>query len=1080
MRVPFFLRPLFAALLLWAFAAPQASAQYIEGMTQRPFGKNRVQFKDFDWRMKSSPNFEIYYYDYGSGVSDYAILYAEAEFNRIADLLGFNPSVKTRLMIYNSLTDLQQSNIGLDNENRSVGGQTDFVKPKIEIPFTGNLYDFKQELSFGIAQVFIIEMMFGGSIREMLQNAVLMSLPDWFTTGMAAYVAEGWSSEMDDYMRNAISHRKLRKPHRLDGPEAKLVGQSIWNFIALKYGEANIASILNLTRIIRNEETSIASTLGIPYDQFIKEWRNFYLEMAQKAGEDYEKIDYDFKLRKRNRRNKQYNELKFSNDGRYIAYSENTRGKYKVYVRDMYTKRKKRKKVFVGGFKLNSQRINHFVPLLSWTDDNRLAIAYKRSGETEIAVYDLKRRKKRRKPTYKERFKFFNQITGFDISADGTTLAISSDRTGAPDVIVGTNDLYLYNIPERDLKKITQNDLYDDTDPVFIGNSNEVVLFSSNRVNDTLKTNPGTFRDITNNYNLFIYNAKLSEDFLDQLTDVSGKAIKASIFDEDNILYLNDENGIQNLYKLNIKTKEQVPLSNFSQDVRAYSAHAGRGWLAMRFMDKRKEILAVNTKETFEPASVGAPTQRRELLKAKGLLKEKESAEVPDTKPEEEPPQALYNPDVVDTDDYQFDPEVLKEMKSTIQKAQDQRFSGRQRTQQGEVPIRGAFPYEANFSAEKTVFTPLIDPLRGFGILFEVDLGDLFEDHRFSAGALGITDLRSSNYYAQYQYLGKRVDFGLRYDRKSISLNQELILHRYILNRFQFTSSYPFTNSSRIAASVGYQNTQFVDLGVISNNIQYQRYALAKLEYMYDDVQVSGLNMFSGTRAKVSYEYNFDVEGNPSRQFDNLLIDIRNYQPIDKDLIFATRLSFGRFGGAAAKRYMLGGMDNWLGGQIGNGGQNNPLAVAPGQNGSDILFHEFATSLRGFDFNHLAGENFAVFNAELRVPLIKYLLKNSVTSNFFKNLQFTAFGDIGTAWTGAPPWDPESELNTRRFLVGNPTNPTFDVTVRDFKNPLLAGYGLGIRTLFLGYYLKVDMAWSVEDFIPSSRPRFYFTIGYDF
>jgi len=157
MRALFFLRPLFAALLLWALAAPQASAQYIEGMTQRPFGKNRVQFKDFDWRMKSSPNFEIYYYDYGSGVSDYAILYAESEFNRIADLLGFNPSVKTRLMIYNSLTDLQQSNIGLDNENRSVGGQTDFVKPKIEIPFTGNLYDFKQELSFVLRRFLLLK-----------------------------------------------------------------------------------------------------------------------------------------------------------------------------------------------------------------------------------------------------------------------------------------------------------------------------------------------------------------------------------------------------------------------------------------------------------------------------------------------------------------------------------------------------------------------------------------------------------------------------------------------------------------------------------------------------------------------------------------------------------------------------------------------------------------------------------------------------------------------------------------------------------------------------------------------------------
>ncbi|MFN3315505.1 MAG: translocation protein TolB, partial [Raineya sp.] len=239
----------------------------VEGITQRPFGKNRVQFKEFDWRMKTTNNFEVYYYDFGSGIADFALLYAENEFDRIATLLGHNPAAKTKLFIYNSVTDLQQSNVGLENENsRTVGGQTNFIKPKIEIPFAGSLAEFKKELSFGIAQIFVNEMMYGGIIREILKNGALLTLPEWFMPGVAAYVAEPWSSEMDDYMRNNIQYRSTRRPHKLTGKEAMLAGQSIWNYIGMRYGESNIASILNLTRIVRDEKEAIASTLGLPFD----------------------------------------------------------------------------------------------------------------------------------------------------------------------------------------------------------------------------------------------------------------------------------------------------------------------------------------------------------------------------------------------------------------------------------------------------------------------------------------------------------------------------------------------------------------------------------------------------------------------------------------------------------------------------------------------------------------------------------------------------------------------------------------------------------------------------------------------
>ena len=80
------------------------------------------------------------------------------------------------------------------------------------------------------------------------------------------------NSMMDDYMRDYIETKNPQKLSRLTGREAALAGQSVWNFIAQKYGKSNISNILNYTRIIRNEEKSIAITLGVSFNQMMYEW----------------------------------------------------------------------------------------------------------------------------------------------------------------------------------------------------------------------------------------------------------------------------------------------------------------------------------------------------------------------------------------------------------------------------------------------------------------------------------------------------------------------------------------------------------------------------------------------------------------------------------------------------------------------------------------------------------------------------------------------------------------------------------------------------------------------------------------
>jgi hypothetical protein len=230
----------------------------------------------------------VYYYDDRKKVAQESLEYLEAEFDRITDLIGFYPYQKTKVFLYNSVTDLQQSNIGLNHTQYSSGGETEFVKPYVEIAHPGTLESFKEELIYKFSDLMLHEMLFGGSLKDMFQNAVLLNLPDWFVDGASLYVAKGWNEEMDDFARQlVVDKKKGNKALKLSGYESALVGQSIWNFIVEKYGKSSINNILNYTRIIRNEEKSVLITLGIPFNQLMLEWKDFYSTMETRIAQTY-------------------------------------------------------------------------------------------------------------------------------------------------------------------------------------------------------------------------------------------------------------------------------------------------------------------------------------------------------------------------------------------------------------------------------------------------------------------------------------------------------------------------------------------------------------------------------------------------------------------------------------------------------------------------------------------------------------------------------------------------------------------------------------------------------------------------
>lgn len=1065
------------------------------------FGRNRIQYREFDWQYLSGENFDLYFYDGRRDIAYNALEYIEGQFDRITDLIGYPPYFKTKIFLYNSLSDLQQSNVGLNHTTYNVGGETEFIKPYVEVAHMGNIQEFKEELLYQVTSLLVDEMMFGGNLKDIFQSALLMNLPDWFVQGASLYVAKGWDAEMDDFIRQFIQTRKARKIGKLDGKAAALAGQSIWNFIAERYGKSSISNILNYTRVTRNEEKSILITLGISFKQLMVEWEKYYRESAEATKLAYVSPPDSLRFTPKHNKTTEYTTVKISPDGRYIAFAENDRGRFIVKVREINGERER--VILTGGTKVIKQRVDYRIPLISWADASTLGVIGLRRGQYMFWLYDLNTKTKLPRPLER-----FSNVRSLDFSENGRLAILSAD-------FEGQNDIFLTSTRRDRVKRLT-NDIYDDLDPSFLPNSNSIV-FSSNRVSDTLSTSKDIpFDQLSDNYNLFLFNLDTTKNILTRVTNTLSKNYAPIPVDDYNMLYLSDQRGIVNLFKYDRRTGIYSQVTNFSSGIKEYDINVSTNTLATVNMKSSLENIYVFrnfsvNRQVFTPATrrkelqqVRVIRERRKqeenkVMSIKDLLNSrlKQAQQQKDTVTLQqdttivEDSLAVTMPDtlavttpqeeVINTDNYEFEDEPVKETQPS------ESFLTRYMKAREKSRITGPFPYESKFSADNLVTSLVVDPLRGLGVLIEAQMNDMLENYRFFGGIMSTIDLRSSDAYAEFQYLPRFIDFSARLDRKSIyrePIDENQNLYTYSLHRVEVGASLPLTDRTRITVKPFAAVARSVNQGLFNSPKSSERlktptnnfYAGFRSELVYDNSVTTGMNIIEGTRGKMSFTH-YQGINNANNSFAQASMDLRHYQKIYKEIVFATRGFVGGFFGRSPKKYLLGGMDNWFFNKTQESGttsEGEPNPLGGDEENQDLLFVEYATSLRGFDYATLFGNNVILFNAELRMPLIRTLVGGPISSNFFKNMQFIAFYDIGTSWSGDPPFDSGNSVSYKIVRGGG-----FEAKLKNYLNPWLYSYGVGMRTVMLGYYMKFDLAWPVENFTMGD-PRFYVTLGFDF
>lgn len=1062
-----------AVFFIFTLAAEKALAQL--PVPAKTFEKNRVQYRRFDWKYFSSPNFDVHFYSKNQKIARYAIETAEEEYDRLTRLVGFSPYNKVKIFLYQSISDLQQSNLGVADQDFTLGGQTNFNKSVVELAYTGERYEFRRELIREITDALLFEMMYGGNLKEVLQSSYLLSLPEWFIAGASAYVAEGWGREMDDFVRAHVTDRRFDKPDLYQGKSARHIGHSIWNYMAMKYGKSAVANVLNLTRIVRNERTAIQNSLGIPYENFIRQWQGFYRKQYKELVGEHQTLREGQRLRDR-KGERFYHQVRLSPTGERLAYSENYRGWYRVWVQEYGAS--KRKKALRGGHYVINQKVNRELPLLDWKNGHTLLMINSWNGKLTLWTYNLKTDEETRQD-----FDYFDNIQHFAVDHTGNHLVLSAEQDGQ-------SDIYTYDLKRSRLRQLT-NDTFDDIDPTFLFRSSAEVVFSSNRpVGENRSTEE---RDLTF-FNLFQTRAGQTPV---RLTNFASRDALPLSINPKHLLYTSDQRGIRHLFRYDFSDSTSHQLTRFLTGIQQYD-FTGERLVTIQQTDEGDQLFGFSD-FAIENSTFTNKTTRQVFLDR--LMLEKRRREKPgtDTPKEETKTEELENEKepsdtTINTEDYEFD-KLNERSEPRPQLNQGSGNSSEDKTDAGsegrtprKAKITGPYRYESLFSFNRSVVSPAFDAIRNLGLLLEVGMADDLEHHRIDAGLFfqGLFSINNGYLFAEYSYLPKRLDYRFRYDRQAISLFDPLYIHRYTLNKITGSVSYPLNVVSRVTLSPFVATTRFTASSEISPIVQglpdqTVLYGGGTAEFMLDNTIVTAPNIRSGSRLKAEWTQFFGLDTD-NKGFGNITIDARHYRRLFRGVNLAVRLSYGQFFGQNSqnKQYRLGGVSNWVFQREEDPRSDDPFFLdendpeAFRRDMSDILFLQYATPLRGFDYNKLAGNNFILFNAELRIPLIAYLNRKTIRSKFFQNFQLVGFTDIGSAWTGISPFNRENALNTITI-----ENGPFVANVSNFKDPFLVGYGFGVRTKILNYFTRFDVAWGLENDVVQPA-KFYLSLGYDF
>jgi hypothetical protein len=517
-----------ALVLALGLAASVASAQY--------FGRNKVQWETFDFKVLETEHFRIFFYPDERDAAEQAARMAERWYGRIAPILKHEMRGKQVIILYADHPDFEQTNVVSGEINEATGGVTESLKRRIILPLSASLAETDHVIGHELVHAFQYDITGeGGGGSSMVPGVT--RLPLWFVEGMAEYMSLGpVDPHTMMWMRDAVARNEMPDLGELASGAffPYRYGQAFWAYLTGLYGDEILGRALRAGARAGDVRAALQHVTSRNADSLVAGWHRAVRESAELVAPV---TDSMVPIARRvvggeGQETRLNIAPSLSPDGRRVAFfSEAGLFSIDLFLADVETGKTIRRL-------FSTQRDPHYESLQfinsagAWDPQGRrFAFGGVARGKPVLTIIDAESGNVRHEARFDDLGEIFNPTW----SPDGRAVAFSAQ-------VGGHTDLFVYDIESRELERLT-NDAYADLQPAWSPDGTIIAFVTDRFGTSTAQLSYGPYR-------LAVIEPG-SRAIRPLVSLGNAKHINPQWSPDGRILYfLSDRGGITNVYRL--------------------------------------------------------------------------------------------------------------------------------------------------------------------------------------------------------------------------------------------------------------------------------------------------------------------------------------------------------------------------------------------------------------------------------------------------------------------------------------------------------------------------------------------------